>query len=917
MGVAKNIGVDIVFGSRDEGVNTGIASVQAKLNKFSGKLSSIGQKLSIGVSAPLTALGGVALKMSTDFNASMANVATLIPDNISRIEQLKAEVQDMSIEVGKSTEDLAGGLFQVVSAFGDSADAAEILRINARGAAAGLATTTDAINLTSAVTKAYGDTSAEAVQRVTDLAFQTNKLGQTTFPEMAAAMGRAVPLAKALGVSQEELFGATATLTGVTGNTAEVMTQLRATYQAFLKPTKEMADAMSPVAEQLIKQGQITGPLAQEFLALNSRIAEASIKYGELTRAGKGNSAEAKGLQKTLKGLHESLQETVGGLGSGIVQSQGFQSTLNQMAEAAGGNSAVLGKMFGSVEAINAVLALTGSQAENLTTKTQAMSEVTGVANQAFKDQTEGINKSGFTMQQLSQKTQVITQRIGDGLAPAFNALLDLATPVVDFALELVTAFTNADPVTQKIVAAVVGLAAAAGPVALALSGIVSVVSTLTPLIVALTGPVGLAVAALAGVIAVVANWETVKTEVVRLANALVDGVKTALMGRFNAIVNSVKNSVGSVTGFFADMYEKVVGHSYVPDMVTRIQQEFSSLDTVMVAPAEKATSSVTDAFDRMSESVSGLNAGAGSSPFGEMSRQAEESVSFMDTLFRGFSFNLQTVFEDIRSSAGYVWGALQTQFTASLAGMIQGTATFAEFTKNLYSTVLQAGLNLIFTLATQWALAELLKVNASKTALAETTAVDQARLAMTTQTEASRVAVITAANAAIAQSALVSVVAITTVANASLSVLEFTLQAIVGFMLAVAAVVSAAPLVGPPLAAQISAAAGAAEGVGSAAIASAAAGIQASAGAAIVTLGKLSFGGIPVLGNGGIVSTPTLAMIGEKHQKEAVIPLDRLDSYLSGGSQTLILEVDGRRMMERLIPHMPKVVRMKLGASL
>ncbi|MDR4483832.1 MAG: phage tail tape measure protein [Nitrospirales bacterium] len=910
---AKNIGVDVVFGSRDESVDAGIEAVQAKLNKFSGKLSSIGQKLSLGVSAPLTALGGVALNMSTDFNAAMANVATLIPDNIARIEELKTVVQDMSIEVGKGTEDLSGGLFQVVSAFGDSADAAEILRINARGAAAGLATTTDAINLTSAVTKAYGDTSADAVQRVTDLAFQTNKLGQTTFPEMAAAMGRAVPLAKALGVSQEELFGATATLTGVTGNTSEVMTQLRATYQAFLKPTKEMADAMSPVAEQLIKQGQITGPLAQEFLALTSRIAEASTKYGELTRAGKGNSTEAKGLQKTLKGLHESLRETVGGLGSGIVQSQGFQNTLNQMAEAAGGNSAVLGKMFGSVEAINAVLALTGSQAENLTIKTQAMSDVTGASDQAFRDQTEGINKSGFTMQQLAQKTQVITQRIGDGLAPALNTLLDLATPVVDVALDLVTAFTNADPVTQKIVAAVVGLAAAAGPVALALSGIVSVVSTLTPLFVALTGPVGLTVAALAGVVAVVANWETVKTEVVRLANSTVEGIKAALIGRFNGIINSVKGSVDSVTGFFEDMYDKVVGHSYVPDMVTRIQQEFASLDTVMVAPAEKAATNVSDTFQDMSESISGLNAGTGSSPFTAMSMQAEESVSFMETLFRGFSFNLQTVFEDIRSAAGYVWGALQTQFTSSLAGMIQGTETFAEFTKTLYSTLLQTGLNLIFTLSTQWALAEILKGKASATTAEASMVADEARLASGVTTDTALALSTAATSKAGLAAAAASISASGAMGEAAVAVMATIGSAIAGLFASIAAGLTAS-VYGAVFAPPFAAAASAIEAATVAWSVPAATAIGTTTKGALGTLAGLS---VPALGNGGIVSAPTLAMIGEKHQKEAVIPLDRLDSYAGNGSQTLILEVDGRRMMERLIPHMPKVVRMKLGAAL
>lgn len=42
----------------------------------------------------------------------------------------------------------------------------------------------------------------------------------------------------------------------------------------------------------------------------------------------------------------------------------------------------------------------------------------------------------------------------------------------------------------------------------------------------------------------------------------------------------------------------------------------------------------------------------------------------------------------------------------------------------------------------------------------------------------------------------------------------------------------------------------------------------------------------IPLLANGGIATAPTLAMIGEGAESEAVLPLSRLDSLLSGGAQ-------------------------------
>lgn len=75
-------------------------------------------------------------------------------------------------------------------------------------------------------------------------------------------------------------------------------------------------------------------------------------------------------------------------------------------------------------------------------------------------------------------------------------------------------------------------------------------------------------------------------------------------------------------------------------------------------------------------------------------------------------------------------------------------------------------------------------------------------------------------------------------------------------------------------------------------------------------TFGKLSFkipswvpglGGkgfdipdIPMLADGGIVTSPTLAMIGEGRGPEAVIPLDRMSDFGMGGGTTVNINVNG-----------------------
>lgn len=299
-----------------------------------------------------------------EFSDQMANVATLIDNDVeAKIAKLGPIVQKTAILTGQGTDVMTDGLYQVISAFGDTAEAGKQLEISAKAAKAGNATVVDSVNLLSAVTKGYGDTSAKAMKQASDLAFQTVKLGQTTFPELAASMGKVIPLSATLGVKQQELFGAMATLTGVTGNTAEVTTQLRATMQGFLQPTTNMQTA--------------------------------------LKRLGYAN-------------------------GQAALQSESLGSILGKLKALVNGNEIAFANLFGSVEAKNAVLALTGAQAENFVTKTKAMNEAIGATDEAFRKK-QATFKSMTA--QIKQMGNVLAINIGNKILPSITKNMEKAMP--------------------------------------------------------------------------------------------------------------------------------------------------------------------------------------------------------------------------------------------------------------------------------------------------------------------------------------------------------------------------------------------------------------------------------------------------------------------------------------------------------
>lgn len=322
-----------IAGKTDSSLKNACMTADKNLAALGNTAKSAGKVVAGAAVAAATAvgtLGVAAVKAAAEYETQLANVSTLLTGTeaeiAARTAEIGNEILDVSNRTGVATENLTDGMYQVISAFGDSADAAKILETAAKSAAAGNATTTDSVNLLSAVTKGYGDTSAEAVQKAADLSFATVRLGQTSFPELAASMGKVIPLASTLGVEQEQLFGAMATLTGVTGSTAEVVTQLKATMQGFLSPSKNMTAALESLG-------------------------------------------------------YES--------GQALLESEGLQGALEALKGAVNNDELAFAGLFSSVEAQTAVLAMAGNQSENLASKTAEMYEATGAANAAFEKQTD------------------------------------------------------------------------------------------------------------------------------------------------------------------------------------------------------------------------------------------------------------------------------------------------------------------------------------------------------------------------------------------------------------------------------------------------------------------------------------------------------------------------------------------------
>lgn len=473
----------------------------AALGKTAKTAGKIAAGAMVAAATAVATLGTAAVKSAAEYEAQLANVSTLLTGTEAEVAARTAEIGDQVLEIsnrtGVATADLTDGMYQVVSAFGDSADAAAILETAAKSAAAGNATTTDSINLLSAVTKGYGDTSAEAVQQAADLAFATVRLGQTSFPELAAGMGKVIPLASTLGLEQEQLWGAMATLTGVTGSTAEVVTQMKATMQAFLSPSKNMQAALKNMG-------------------------------------------------------YES--------GQALLESKGLQGSLDALKDAVGGNELAFAGLFSSVEAQTAVLAMAGNQAENLTSKTAEMYEATGAANTAFERQTNTLkydikmikNLGANFLTQLGTNILPYVREFAEAALPVVSEALEkigsyMTGTIIPAAETAVKWISEHRTLILALAAGIATAVAAYKAYKVAITSYNAVVAA-----------IGLAVAA--GIL-IYKNWDKIKAKAVELGAKISEvwgNIKTGVSEAVANLVSAFQSNFPLLSAYLSGWWESV-----------------------------------------------------------------------------------------------------------------------------------------------------------------------------------------------------------------------------------------------------------------------------------------------------------------------------------------------------------------------
>ena len=306
-----------------------------------------------------------------EFSDAMLKANTMAGLGGKEYEAMKEQVTALSKEVPVARDALASGLYQVISNGVPKDNWLAFLEASARSAVGGCADLQKVVTVTSTVIKNYGAawTDAAAIQDKIQL---TAKNGVTSFEQLADALPRVSGNAATLGVSIDELLASFATLTGVSGNTNEVATQLAAVFSALVKPSSEAAK------------------MAEE---MGIQFDAAAVK-------------SAGGMQNFLTSLDRSVKAYAAS--SGVLEQE------------------VYAKLFGSAEALRALIPLNGELAQKFGQNVAAMKDSAGTMAEAYEDMSK-------TTDANAQRTKNNFSGIADAVAKltaGFAPLLGYASQI-------------------------------------------------------------------------------------------------------------------------------------------------------------------------------------------------------------------------------------------------------------------------------------------------------------------------------------------------------------------------------------------------------------------------------------------------------------------------------------------------------
>lgn len=240
----------------------------------------------------------------------------------------------------------------------------------------------------------------------------------------------------------------------------------------------------------------------------------------------------------------------------------------------------------------------------------------------------DNANKFNDAIDTIKLTASAALSKVGTTLAASLAPALEKA---VEWVGKLAEWFSKLSPTTLKVIAVIAGVVAGLAPllivvgkVATGISAVMSLISTVGPMLAGLAGPIGIAIAIIGGLvaagIALYKNWDTIKEKAQKLLTALkekwqaiktavsekVEALKTAVKEKFDALKESVKTKIDNLKESLKTKWESIkeAVKTKVETMKESVKTKIENMKESIKNKVDSMKESVKNKIDTMKESV-------------------------------------------------------------------------------------------------------------------------------------------------------------------------------------------------------------------------------------------------------------------------------------------------------------------------
>lgn len=274
-GAATVAELQVVVGADTSGAEGALGKLGSSLGTvIGGAVAGVGVAVAAGVAVGIQAAG--------DLEQAVANISTIKPE--INTEAIFGSLNEMSTRIPQTAAQLGESLYNVFSSVDVSAE--QGLQLVEKFAKGAVGAGTDAETFGTAamgVMNAY-KLSVEDADHISDVFFNTIKLGVVTGPELAASLGPVTQSAKAAGVGLDEMGAMIAAVTKEGGPAAQNINNLNNFLQKIT--TSEAQKAMNGL-------GVATKTATGEFRPTTDVLADLKVALGGMTESARANALQA------------------------------------------------------------------------------------------------------------------------------------------------------------------------------------------------------------------------------------------------------------------------------------------------------------------------------------------------------------------------------------------------------------------------------------------------------------------------------------------------------------------------------------------------------------------------------------------------------------------------------------------------